>query len=295
MRNFLSFISVLLLIICYGSVGSCSQPEIDGSKLQILSGFAYEINSEKPYSGKVINLYKNGQRSEEITYTDGTINGLYISWYENGEKKIEGSYNDGEKEGLWVAWSENGGKYIEENFSEGEKESEVHWKHGQIEYEIQKGEKNIINHEIGSGSMMPTLLIGEMVHIEKYQNEMPKKGDIIIFKFPEDENRDFMQRVIGIPGDTIKIKNKMVHLNGKPIKESYTIHRDEIVYPSGVQPRDNYGIVVVPHGYYFVLGDNRDFSLDSRFWGFVELRLVEGKAIRISWSEDKSRIGKGIK
>ena len=152
--------------------------------------------------------------------------------------------------------------------------------------------------KIPSGSMIPTLKIGDHILVNKFSYgtklpftdriiipmKGPSQGDIIVFKYPEDENKDFIKRVIGLPGDTVEIKDKKVHINGKPIEESYPIHGDKMVYPSGLQPRDNFGPITVPQGSYFVMGDNRDFSLDSRYWGFVKLNKIKGRAFIVYWS-----------
>lgn len=154
--------------------------------------------------------------------------------------------------------------------------------------------------KIPSGSMIPTLKIGDHILVNKfvYGTKLPftdriiipfgkpERNDIIVFKFPEDEKKDFIKRVVGLPGDLIEIRNKSVYINGKLLEESYAAHNDPIVYPAGIQPRDNFGPVVVPADSYFVMGDNRDFSLDSRYWGFVKLNKIKGKAFVIYWSWD---------
>lgn len=92
---------------------------------------------------------------------------------------------------------------------------------------------------------------------------------------------DYIKRIIGVPGDVIEVRNKQLYRNGQPVKESYIRFAD----PDGVEPvRDNYGPVTVPPNKYFVMGDNRDNSLDSRFWGFVDRSAIRAKAWRIYWS-----------
>lgn len=170
--------------------------------------------------------------------------------------------------------------------------------------------------KIPSGSMIPTLLIGDHLLVNKFIYgvhppfsdkkvlvfEKPKRGDIIVFKYPEDPSRDFIKRVIGIEGDTIEIKNKKVFVNGIELKEPYARYVDSYIHPRELDPRDNFGPVKVPKGKLFVMGDNRDQSYDSRFWGFVDLKDVKGKAFIIYWSWDSEsgkprleRIGKIIK
>lgn len=170
--------------------------------------------------------------------------------------------------------------------------------------------------KIPSGSMIPTLLIGDHLLVTKFiygvkpplmENKIlvidkPKRGDIIVFKYPEDPNRDFIKRVIAIEDDIIEGKDKKVYVNGKQIDEPYIRYTDSYIHPRELDPRDNFGPVVVPKGKVFVMGDNRDHSYDSRFWGFVDLKDIRGKALIIYWSWDSEnskprleRIGKLIK
>ena len=114
----------------------------------------------------------------------------------------------------------------------------------------------------------------------------PKRLDIIVFKYPEDETKDFIKRIIGLPGDTVEVREKTVYINDKPLDESYTIHTDPTMLPQDLQPRDYHDKIVVPVDSYFVMGDNRDQSLDSRFWGFVSREKIEGEAFMIYWSWD---------
>ncbi|MCF8031814.1 MAG: signal peptidase I [Desulfarculaceae bacterium] len=157
--------------------------------------------------------------------------------------------------------------------------------------------------KIPSGSMKPTLLIGDHLLVSKssYGVKMPfsdlvilpigdpERGDIVVFRFPEDKDKDFIKRIIALPGETIEVKNKAVYINGKKLDEKWGQYTDKVVLPSGVQPRDNYGPVTVPQDHYFVMGDNRDQSYDSRFWfggrgGFVPRDDILGKAFIIYWS-----------
>ncbi len=166
--------------------------------------------------------------------------------------------------------------------------------------------------KIPSGSMKDTLLIGDHILVNKFiygvkipftdltliPVKEPKRGDIVVFRFPEDPDKDFIKRVIGVGGDTVEIRNKKVYVNGEPLNHDYGIHTDPYVIPGVLQPRDNFGPVVVPEHKIFVMGDNRDHSYDSRFWGFVDLDAVLGKAFMIYWSWNRddfdvrwSRIG----
>ncbi len=153
-------------------------------------------------------------------------------------------------------------------------------------------------YKIPSRSMVPTLLIGDHLLVNKFiygikipvirttlvSVSNPERGDIIVFIYPNDRSKDYIKRVIGVAGDKIEIRNKNIFINDKLYKDNFGIYSDSIVYPAMVQPRDNFGPVVVPKNCLFVMGDNRDESADSRFWGFVNLQDVEGKALLIYWS-----------
>lgn len=183
--------------------------------------------------------------------------------------------------------------------------------------------------KIPSGSMIPTLLIGDHILVNKFMYGVrppftnkrflalnsPKRGDVIVFSFPKnkeqeectsisknlstrlnnawsngnpfylfkDDCRDFIKRVVGIGGDRIEIRDKRVYVNNAALDESYTIHTD----PSDAgPPRDNLGLFTVPRNTFFVMGDNRDQSYDSRFWGIVEMDEIKGKAFIMYWSWD---------
>jgi len=148
--------------------------------------------------------------------------------------------------------------------------------------------------KIPSGSMIPTLEIGDHILVNKFiygihmpwsgrvlmSIKSPKRGDVIVFRFPKDEEKDFIKRVIGIPGDTITLKQKKLYINGGLQEEPYAIYD----VPAHMLPRGGFGPIHVPPDAYFVMGDNRDHSLDSRFWGFVETDKIKGKAFVIYWS-----------
>jgi len=152
--------------------------------------------------------------------------------------------------------------------------------------------------KIPSGSMKPTLQIGDHILVTKFIYGVkipiirktlvsigePKRGDMVVFIYPEDRSKDFVKRVIGIGGDNIEIRNKKIYLNGLPYNDNYGVYTDDMIIPGAAQPRDNFGPVTVPPGSIFVMGDNRDQSYDSRFWGFVDLHDVLGKAFIIYWS-----------
>ncbi|MBK9949731.1 MAG: signal peptidase I [Nitrospira sp.] len=138
--------------------------------------------------------------------------------------------------------------------------------------------------------MNPTLLPGDHFSIKKtvYQQAEPKRGDIIAFRYPKDETKIFIKRVVGLPQDRIEVRDKQLYVNGERLTESYIQHIDSNVLTLAQAPRDNLAPVVVPPNAYFVMGDNRDSSLDSRFWGSVSKELVLGKAMFIYWSIDPS-------
>ena len=167
--------------------------------------------------------------------------------------------------------------------------------------------------KIPSGSMIPTLLVGDHILVSKLSYGLqwpgdcrlkmtfppvicytstpvinfgtPQRGDIIVFRYPEDEDKDFIKRVVGVPGDVIEIRNKLVYVNGKVLDDqAFTQRVDPSINEGTITPRDNFGPVTVPQGSYFVMGDNRDYSLDSRFWGYVSENKIRGRAFRIYWS-----------
>ncbi|MFO0753520.1 MAG: signal peptidase I [Thermodesulfovibrionales bacterium] len=157
--------------------------------------------------------------------------------------------------------------------------------------------------KIPSGSMIPTLLIGDHILVSKfiYGTKLPfsdkrilpltkpKKGDIVVFKYPEDPSKDFIKRVVGVEGDVVEERNKVVYVNGAPQSESYVQHTDTVVRKGSLEPRDNFGPVLVPKDKLFVMGDNRDQSYDSRYWGYVDMKELRGKAFIIYWSWDSIR------
>ena len=151
--------------------------------------------------------------------------------------------------------------------------------------------------------MIPLLLIGDHILVNKqaYKNSSPKRGNIVVFDFPEDASKTFIRRVVGVGGDAIEIKDKQLYVNGKKYTEDYVIFTDSKLISEKHQPIDFYGPVSVPKDSYFVLGDNRDTSYDSRYWGFLDSIKIKGKAINIYWSWDNEnnkvrwdRIGKPI-
>ena len=164
--------------------------------------------------------------------------------------------------------------------------------------------------KIPTGSMEPNLLIGDHLLVNKViysPSALPledrilakktiARGHVVVFKFPEDPTRDFIKRVIGLPGETVEIRDKTVFINGEALVEPYAhfleppLHRDDPEYGLRSEgARDNWGPEVVPAGQLFVMGDNRDNSRDSRFWGFLPRDQVKGRALLVYWSYEASR------
>ncbi len=160
---------------------------------------------------------------------------------------------------------------------------------------------------IPSGSMEPTLLIGDYLLVNKFaygiRNPLtnkvlislsePQRGDVVVFIFPRDPSKDYIKRVVAVPGDRVEIRDKQLYINGELTQTPQAVHKDPAIIPRAVRstdpPRDNFGPVVVPPKSYFVLGDNRDYSFDSRFWGYVTLDALRGKALLIyfSWAGER--------
>jgi len=152
--------------------------------------------------------------------------------------------------------------------------------------------------KIPSGSMESTLLIGDHILVNKFiygitipfthkkffQWKQPQREDVIVFVYPVDESKDFIKRVIGIGGDRIEIKEKKIFINGQLYNDPHAHYQESNPSSSYIQSRDNLGPIMVPKNTLFVMGDNRNRSYDSRFWGFVSLDRVKGKAFIIYWS-----------
>lgn len=157
---------------------------------------------------------------------------------------------------------------------------------------------------IPSGSMIPTLVIGDRVLVNKLSyglknpftgrvvlgDGLPNRGDIVVFQPPFQSPDPYIKRVIGLPGDVVEARDKVIHVNGRPLREPYIRHADPRILAPGLTSRDSFGPLRVPPGKLFVLGDNRDESNDSRFWGFADLDEVVGRAMIILWSWDWERL-----
>jgi signal peptidase I len=158
--------------------------------------------------------------------------------------------------------------------------------------------------QIPTGSMEPTLLVGDFLLVNKFMYDDPvfkfegkilprkdiERRDIVVFKYPQDLTKDFVKRVIALPGEKLEIRNKQVLINDKAIEEPYKVHSDTQIYTKSEYYRyddlirDNFGPVVVPPGHLFVMGDNRDNSMDSRYWGFLPRSYIKGKPWLIYFS-----------
>ncbi len=154
--------------------------------------------------------------------------------------------------------------------------------------------------KIPSGSMLPTLQIGDHILVNKFiygprleipltQTSLgqlpglrrPKPGDVVVFVWPKDRSKDFIKRVMAVEGQTIEVRSKQVYVDGQPWDDPHATYA-----PGHAGPSDSYGPFTVPPGTIFVMGDNRDQSYDSRFWGPVPLSDIKGKALIIYWSWD---------
>jgi signal peptidase I len=158
--------------------------------------------------------------------------------------------------------------------------------------------------KIPSGSMEDTLAIGDHLLVSKfiYGTKIPfsdkriltfrdpRQGDVIVFEYPEDPSKDFIKRVVGIPGDVIEGKDKKVFVNGKHYQNPHEIHKEKDIIPKEMNPRDSFGPITVPENSYFTMGDNRDRSYDSRFWKFVRRDQIKGLAFIKYWSWDREKM-----
>jgi signal peptidase I len=147
-------------------------------------------------------------------------------------------------------------------------------------------------YKMPTGSMEPTLSIGDYLVADlKYfkKNEL-QKGDLVIFQSPEDPAKISIKRIIALEGEKIEIKSKQVYIDDVRLSEGYKVHHDNEVYPG----RDNFGPVIVPSDHCFVLGDNRDKSMDSRHWDSLPIKNIKGKPLYIYWARDITRMGMKI-
>jgi len=143
-------------------------------------------------------------------------------------------------------------------------------------------------YRIPSASSEPSILAGEWVITDSSYRcgNGVERGDIIIFRYPDDERLTYIKRVVGMPGETVEIRDKVVYIDGEELYEDYTKFTDPEIRPGMKSPRDNFGSITVPDDSYFVLGDNRDNSVDSRYFGFVKKELVRGRVAGVYLSVD---------
>jgi signal peptidase I len=172
--------------------------------------------------------------------------------------------------------------------------------------------------KIPTGSMEPNLLVGDHILVNKFafapvaregeRRWLParaiRRGDVVVFRFPEDPSRDFIKRCVALPGERIEIRSKAIWIDGERLEEgAYASYTDPNVYPDNpflhdsISRRDNFGPYTVPEGHYFFLGDNRDNSNDSRYWGPVPAAYIKGRALMVYWSfasDPEEATGRGL-
>jgi len=155
-------------------------------------------------------------------------------------------------------------------------------------------------YKIPASSMEPTLLVGDRILVNKFIYGMqiplirkilfpvsdPERNDLVVFVYPGDEKKDFIKRIIGLPGEKVEIIDSKLHVNDRIFDDTYGVYRKQPKKTKEPDMPDHFGPVVVPANQFFVLGDNRDHSYDSRYWGFVGREAIKGKAFRIYWSWD---------
>lgn len=157
--------------------------------------------------------------------------------------------------------------------------------------------------KIPSASMVDTLLIGDRLFVNKFiygikvpftnvrlpDLRKPERGDVVVFRYPQDRTQNYIKRLVGVPGDTISIRDKKVYINGRVSQDVHELHKETRILSRELSVRDNFGPILVPEKSYFVMGDNRDNSFDSRFWGFVPEVDIIGLAFIKFWSWDKDK------
>ncbi|MBI4484256.1 MAG: signal peptidase I [Acidobacteria bacterium] len=148
-------------------------------------------------------------------------------------------------------------------------------------------------------SMEPTILVGDRLIVDKltlragfmgngyiFPAHRIQRGDILVFRYPRDPEVLYVKRAIGLPGETLQVIDKDVYINGKKLDEPYKHHQDHSVYGGGAYGRDNFGPITLPDDAYFMMGDNRDNSADSRYWGYLDRNFILGKPLVVFWSYD---------
>lgn len=159
--------------------------------------------------------------------------------------------------------------------------------------------------KIPSSSMEPTLEVGDHLLVNKFiygvrnpftgevwiDIQDPQRYDVVVFRYPRDPRQDYIKRVIGLPGETVEIRDKTVYIDGRRVDDPRAVFRDDEILPPSRQPRDNFGPMTVGPDELFVMGDNRDNSHDSRYWGMVDQGDLRGKAFILYWSWDQEELG----
>ncbi len=147
---------------------------------------------------------------------------------------------------------------------------------------------------IPSGSMIPTLEINDRVLVAKFWTAFfePSRGSLYVFRYPLDPERDFVKRIIAIPGDTVDIKEGVVYINGVPTEEEYVKHHDKFTFDEKTSRMFKQAPFTVPEGKYFMLGDNRGNSQDSRYWGFADIKDMRGPVFFRYWPLNRIGIPK---
>jgi signal peptidase I len=132
-----------------------------------------------------------------------------------------------------------------------------------------------------------------LVRLNAYSNRGPERGAIIVYRFPMDPEREFLHRVVGLPGERIRILERTVHIDGEPLDEPYAVFSEPKDAPRQEHEARRYAFPEqrIPDGHYFILGDNRDNAHDSRFWGYLPSELIRGGALYVYWSPNLSRVG----
>jgi signal peptidase I len=151
-------------------------------------------------------------------------------------------------------------------------------------------------YKMPASSMEPTVKRGDnfIVQMRYYYLSEPKRSDIVIFPIPRNPSKDLVKRIVALGGQKLEIRDKKVFIDDQEMSEPWAVHRSPETTPAAQSPRDNLGPIIVPKGHVFGMGDNRDFSLDSRFFGPIDVREIKGRALSIYWADDISRIGTSL-
>ena len=162
-----------------------------------------------------------------------------------------------------------------------------------IQPTVEAGIKNYIiqAYKIPSGAMIPTILVGDHILVNKfiYLKNRPQRGDIVVFASPKEHKIDYVKRIVATGGDVVEIVDKKLFINGVGQDDDFATHLSPSIIPPSSGPRDNFGQVTIAPNNYFVMGDNRDNSYDSRFWGTVDGAKIKRKVMYLYWSWDREK------